>query len=140
MKHCLIYLLTFFLCLFISCDDNPASNSPEKVSLQGSLKYEIVEYDNFPQPDKPVEVTYSNLEGETITDIVQIPWEKSFNYDFTTSLDSLADVKAYITVRYEDTEDLAIKARIFADNKVSDGEGIGNSFSIKVEHNFQFIK
>ncbi len=132
------FFIIFLILIIISCNDHPTDNAPEEISNQGTLTYEIIEYDNSPHYNRPVTVIYKNLNKEMIIDTVQTPWKKSFEYNYTTVTDSLADFGAHFIVQYEG-EDIAVKAIISAEKRTEEIQ-IGNSFTINLTNVFKLPK
>lgn len=124
----LVALITSPL-LLLGCD-NPSDSNSENVATQKELKYNIVEYDNFPKKNPMVQVIYSNLDSDLVVDTVEVPWSKSFDYRHSTNSEEL---KTNLIVEYAGEEGVALKATIEAD-KSTKQSGIGYSFLLEIEN------
>lgn len=115
--------------LLMSCSDTPSD--PVTVSKEGWLTYSVDQYANFSAPDPKVEVTYRNFAGELVVDTVQVPWEKTLEYSYSTTPDSLRDFKANFIVQYRGDYAVFLIARIRAEQTANESR-LGKAFTINL--------
>lgn len=128
MKFASLPFFLFLISLIVTgCSEPPMAPQDTEVSHEGTLTYRVLQYDGFTPADSTAQVVYKTLDNETVVDTVAIPWEKSFDYQYTTSSDSLRDFNAQLVVRYEGNQEIVLIAGIAADEKV-DISKTGRSF------------
>ncbi len=131
-----LFCFSFFFLFLTNCENPSGSNSNEVETEQKTLTYSIVEYANFPNQQPTVQVIYTNLENDLVVDSVQVPWSKSFDYEYSSEAE---EFKTNFIVEYKGEKNVALRASINADE--SDfNTGIGNSLIIEVSNTLKLIK